>query len=76
MFFKKFQKSKEKSVLGLSVQEINMRYIQGSFLSLAIQSPPVPTIWCAMLDPEGSETFGRIWIRSGIEINVLDPDPK
>ena len=25
-------------------------------------------------DPEGSETFGRIRIRSGTEINVLDPD--
>ncbi len=25
-------------------------------------------------DPEGSETFGRIRIRSETEINVLDPD--
>jgi hypothetical protein len=25
-------------------------------------------------DPEGSETFGRIRIRSGTEINVSDPD--
>ncbi len=25
-------------------------------------------------EPEGSETFGRIRIRSGTEINVLDPD--
>jgi hypothetical protein len=25
-------------------------------------------------DPEGSETFGRIQIRSGTEINVSDPD--
>jgi hypothetical protein len=25
-------------------------------------------------DPEGSDTFGRIRIRSGTEINVLDPD--
>jgi hypothetical protein len=25
-------------------------------------------------DPEGSETFGRIRIRSGTEINVLEPD--
>jgi hypothetical protein len=25
-------------------------------------------------DPEGSETFGRIRIRSGTDINVLDPD--
>jgi hypothetical protein len=24
-------------------------------------------------DPEGSETFGRIRIRSGTEINILDP---
>jgi hypothetical protein len=27
-------------------------------------------------DPEGSETFGRIRIQSGTEINVSDPDPK
>jgi hypothetical protein len=27
-------------------------------------------------DPEGSETFGRIRIRSGTEINVSDPDSK
>ncbi len=25
-------------------------------------------------DPDGSETFGLIWIRSGTEINVSDPD--
>jgi hypothetical protein len=25
-------------------------------------------------DTEGSETFGRIRIRSGTDINVLDPD--
>ncbi len=25
-------------------------------------------------EPEGSETFGRIWIRFGTEINVSDPD--
>jgi hypothetical protein len=26
--------------------------------------------------PEGSKTFGLIQIRSGIEINISDPDPK
>jgi hypothetical protein len=26
------------------------------------------------LDPEGFETYGRIWIRSGTEINISDPD--
>jgi hypothetical protein len=33
-------------------------------------------IYCSVADPdpEGSETFGRIRIRSGTEINVLDPD--
>jgi hypothetical protein len=29
---------------------------------------------CLKPDPEGSETFGRIRIRSGTEINVSDPD--
>jgi hypothetical protein len=33
---------------------------------------PDPIVSVADPDPEGSETFGRI--RSGTEINVLDPD--
>jgi hypothetical protein len=28
----------------------------------------------SIADPEGPETFGRIRIRSGTEINVSDPD--
>jgi hypothetical protein len=38
----------------------------------------IPKISVADPDPEGSETFGRIRIRFGTEINVSDPklDPK
>ncbi len=41
-----------------------------------IADPKVKILKNSVADPEpdGSETFGRIRIRSGTEINVLDPD--
>ncbi len=43
-FFKKFRKARIKSALCLSVYEVNIRDIQGSFLSLAILSHPSPDL--------------------------------
>ncbi len=46
--------------------------IQGIFLALSASvADPDPE---PERDPEGSETFGRIRIRFGTEINILDPD--
>ncbi len=44
IYFYLFQKSKSKSVLGLSVYKINMRNLQGFFCPWPSPSPP--TLYC------------------------------
>ncbi len=49
------------------IQDVNTSapiYLRWHVISASVADP----------DPEGSETFGRNRIRSGTEINILDPD--
>jgi hypothetical protein len=52
---------------------VEIPFVRSAPDPLNIRADPDPdtfTVTVSVADPEGSETFGRIWIRSGTEINV------